>query len=225
MRDITGERFDRWTALEPSIYKNGQQYWKCRCDCGNVGDVSVYSLINGRSHSCGCKAQENRIACATTHGQSKTRLYRIWKGMRRRCYNPNDNVYRFYGGRGITVCDEWGTFPPFHDWAYQNGYDDTATGHACTLDRIDCNGPYSPENCRWADVEMQHTNTRRTRRITIDGETHIMRDWSAISGVPKPTIHRRLQCGWAEKDAVFLKPSSGNRYTQILKEREETNHG
>lgn len=220
MEDLTGKQFGRWMVISYSGKdKHGCALWNCKCECGTERPVSGYNLKSGDSKSCGCLARNKTIERETIHGQSKTRLFKIWKGMRKRCNNPNDRVYKFYGGRGIKVCKEWDDFMAFHDWAYQNGYDDTATGHACTIDRIDSNGDYCPENCRWADVEMQHSNTRRNHYITIDGETKMMRDWSRTSGVSMSTIIRRLESGWSEKDAVFISPHSGNRYNKILKDR------
>lgn len=220
MEDLTGRRFGRWTVIAPAQRRNRAMFWECRCDCGTVRDVRENNLKQGISKSCGCLARSNTVNRETTHGQSKTRLYKIWKGMRKRCNNPNDTVYEFYGGRGIMVCDEWEDFEAFYKWSYENGYDDTATGHECSIDRIDSNGPYAPWNCRRADNDTQHTNTRRNKHITIDGETHILRDWSRISGVSIPTIIRRLQSGWDTKDAIFVKARPGNKYKSILKEKE-----
>lgn len=220
MEDLTGKRFGRWTVLAPAQRRNRAMFWECQCDCGTVRDVKENSLTHGKSHSCGCLMRDTLIMRETTHGQSKTRLYKIWKGMRKRCNNSNDTVYKFYGGRGIVVCDEWNDFEAFYKWSYENGYDDTAKGHECSIDRINSNGPYSPDNCRWVDNNTQHTNTRRNRYITIDGETHILRDWSNISGVSVPTIIRRLQCGWDTKDAIFIKANPSNRYKAMIEERE-----
>lgn len=212
MIDLTGNRFGNWTVLRFS-HRNKSRipYWECKCDCGTLGFINQYSLTNGHSLSCGCTSRERSAQKQTTHGKSKTRIYRIWKGINKRCRNTKSSVYKFYGERGISVCDEWGkSFEPFYEWATANGYADNLS-----IDRIDVNGNYCPENCRWVDVETQHTNMRSNHHITIDGETHILRDWSKISKVPEPTIVRRLKCGWSEKDAVFIKPHCGNRYSSM----------
>ena len=134
----------------------------------------------------------------TTHGGSKTRLFRIWQYMRKRCYNKNDSNYERYGGRGITVCEEWNKdFAAFRDWAMANGYREDLS-----LDRIDNNGPYCPENCRWATAKQQGNNRRSTHLITYNGETHSIKEWAEITGIAKSTIGNRLKAGATPEDAL-----------------------
>lgn len=134
----------------------------------------------------------------TTHGGSKTRLYRIWQYMRKRCYNKNAINYERYGGRGITVCPEWqNDFAAFQAWALTNGYREDLT-----LDRKDNDGPYSPENCKWSTVKEQGNNRRSTHLITYKGETHSIKEWSEITGIAKSTIGNRLKAGATPEDAL-----------------------
>lgn len=212
MQDLTGKVFGEWTVIKFShLNKNRLPYWNCKCKCGTIRSVNHYSLINWKSLSCGCTSRERASEKIITHGYSKTRIYKIWKGMKKRCNNQNSSVYKFYGGRGISVCNEWmQSFELFYAWSIANGYKENLS-----IDRIDVNGNYCPDNCRWVDVETQHTNTRRNHMITIDGKTKILRDWSIESGVPASTIIRRLKDGWLEKDAVFTVPHCGNRYNKL----------
>ena len=161
MKNLKGQKFGRLTAICP-VGKNNRNavLWLCECDCGLDAIVESSSLVRGLTRSCGCldreahKFRPNR----TTHGKSGTRLYRIWKKMKSRCSNLNDPDYQqYYGSRGITVCDEWlHNFQAFHDWAMSHGYSDELT-----IDRMDNDKGYSPDNCRWATAEEQRHNQRK----------------------------------------------------------------
>lgn len=129
-----------------------------------------------------------------THRLSKTRLHHIWRNIKQRCYNPNEWCYKHYGGRGIKVCEEWkNNFMAFHDWAIANGYDENAEFGKCTIDRIDGNGDYSPENCRWVDFKMQQRNKCNSVLITYHGQTKNLIDWASELEMPISTIWRRLK--------------------------------
>lgn len=162
MDDLTNKKFGRLTAIRPA-YKNSKRnwVWLCRCDCGETPYVPGASLTNGHTKSCGC--WKNYVATtmikerSITHGASKTRLYRVWCQMRRRCSKPKDPSYKWYGSRGISVCHEWNSYPVFLQWASDNGYSD-----GLTIDRINPKDNYSPANCRWITNEE---NVSRARNV------------------------------------------------------------
>lgn len=155
--DITGQRFGRLVVVkEAGRSKQGRVLWRCRCDCGGSTIVRGADLKNGSVKSCGCARVEACRAHGTRHGGSGTRLYDIWKGMRARCNNPNHKAYPQYGGRGIKICREWDAFASFREWALANGYREDLT-----IDRINNDEGYEPNNCRWASYVEQRHNQRR----------------------------------------------------------------
>ena len=161
--DLSGQKFGKLTVLErANPNQKGGARWLCQCECGQTTTVDSYSLRSGHTKSCGCIHGE-------FHGSSYSRLYGVWNNMRNRCYNPNKESYKHYGGRGIRVCDEWlHSFAAFKEWAMSTGYDPSAPYGQCTLDRIDVNGNYEPSNCRWVDFKTQANNTRaKTDRRAI----------------------------------------------------------
>lgn len=139
---------------------------------------------------------------ASKHNGFGTRLYSIWNSMRQRCNNANSKAYRNYGGRGITICPEWDDYSVFRDWAYSSGYDDSAMRGECTLDRVDVDGPYSPDNCRWATMRLQSNNKRNTPTYELNGETRSLAEWAEITGVKYQTLFRRYKSGWSAERAL-----------------------
>lgn len=168
VKDLTGLRFGRLTVVcRAGSNERGRAMWECLCACGNYVTVVGKLLLNGDTKSCGCLIRRNAECLNLKHGQARAgkveRLYKVWLSMKTRVHNPNSNVYKHYGGRGITICKEWDeSYAAFSEWAMSHGYDAGAKRGMCTLDRIDVNGGYSPENCRFVDQRTQMKNTRKS---------------------------------------------------------------
>jgi len=170
--------------------------WNCVCDCGAAVVTRGKSLRYGVTKSCGCLARELKSQNNSKHHGFGTRLYAVWDSMRQRCNNPQNKAYKNYGGRGISICSEWDDFTKFREWAYATGYDDDAPRGVCTLDRIDVNGDYCPENCRWATAKEQGRNRRDTPYYTLGDETHDLKTWAEITGIKYETLWARHKRGW-----------------------------
>ena len=202
LKDMTGKKFNKLTVISRAENSNtGQARWNCKCECGNVIAVDGFALRIGNTRSCGCLKKEITTKRNTTHGKSKTRIYRIYTHLKERCYSKNDKRYDDYGGRGIKVCDEWlHDFMSFYNWSMDNGYTDDLS-----LDRIDVNNDYCPENCRWVTIKIQENNRRNNHILTYNGETKTLSQWSEITGIRSQTILRRIKLGWNTHDALTTK--------------------
>ena len=161
--DLTGKRKGRFEVLRKADF--GRTTWVCKCDCGKEFYLTSSKILHDAQISCGCAEKENRGSFGEktrTHGWSYTPLYRTWRQMLDRCYNSKMKNYQYYGGRGIKVCNDWRTdFVAFKDWAIAEGYQENVEGTLQSLDRIDVNGDYCPENCRWATAKMQASNLKQ----------------------------------------------------------------
>ena len=202
--DLTGKRFGKLTVIEKhSQDKWGGWNWLCRCDCGNETVVSGGHLRGMKTKSCGCSRKESKNF---SHKMTGSRIYSIWQAMKSRCYYDKNKRFKYYGGRGITVCDEWkNSFISFYEWSMKNGYDENAERGQCTIDRIDVNGNYEPNNCRWATIKQQANNTRRNHFIEYNGKTQTVSQWANELGVEPDSIFNRLQKGFTEEEALTLK--------------------
>ena len=200
LNDLTNKRFGKLTVVER--VKNdahGKTCYLCKCLCGNYTITTYGNLKYNHTSSCGCNRKENKSIGErnTTHGSSKTRLYRIWHTMKNRCYNCNSKRYNDYGSRGIEVCNEWlNDFSAFRDWSIQNGYQEHLT-----IDRINNDGNYEPNNCRWVSNVEQQNNKRNSVYIQYRGETKTLAQWSKILNKPYNTLRNRLQRGWSIEQA------------------------
>lgn len=196
-----GERYGRLVIKEYLGYQKGHRRYLCQCDCGKTKDISYTHLRNGHVRSCGCLQNEARIITHTTHNKSDTRLFRIWAKIEERCYSPQSKAYRYYGGRGIKVCDEWrNDFQSFYDWAMANGYKEDLT-----IDRIDVNGNYEPNNCRWATMQQQQNNRRNNRVFIIENQRYTLAQLSREYNINSVTLSNRLKRGLSLEEALSYK--------------------
>ncbi|MCR5436208.1 MAG: hypothetical protein K6E97_03985 [Treponema sp.] len=208
-----GKKYGRLTLIENTNIKRTTGYvWKCLCDCGNITYVPT-SQIGTNSKSCGCYGMETH----RTHNESNTRLYNIWCLMKARCYRKTNSSYNNYGGRGITVCVEWkNSYESFREWALKNGYKENLS-----IDRIDVNGNYCPENCRWADNSTQVNNRRPYGKIPITGIIQ-MKNGIYLGQV---TVNgKRIRCGSSKdletvikkRNAYIKKHNLPNKLSEVI---------
>lgn len=193
--EMTGKRFNMLTVVSRAESKNGKAYWNCVCDCGNETTVSGTNLRSGAVKSCGCLLKKEK----DTHHLSNTRLYRIWRAMLNRCYDKNYWAYKYYGEKGVKVCDEWSKdFVDFKNWSILNGYSDNLT-----IDRIDNSKGYSPENCKWSTRKEQANNRSFCKKIEYQGKTQTLMQWCEELGLNyKRTYARLYKCGWTFERAI-----------------------
>lgn len=208
--DLTGKRFGRLTVIERAETKNAKTRWKCLCDCGKYTYTITNRLVQGKTLSCGCRAYEKH-----SYKKEYPRLYMIWANMRKRCTNPHEKSYERYGGRGISVCSEWDSFPNFLKWAKNNGYNDLLS-----IDRIDNSKGYSPDNCRWATLEEQANNKRNNIIIEHDGEKRTLSEWCRLYNFSYHSASQRYrnlikQGKEIDFDIIFY---NGNRSVKKVKQ-------
>lgn len=209
--ELQGKRFGRLTVIKQTDNHHKGRHWLCRCDCGNMVEVSSYSLNKGITRSCGCLIKDilaERNKANQKHGMSRDRLYGIYYSMIHRCYYPQTNRYNRYGGRGIKVCDEWlKGFEYFKDWALQNGYQPNLS-----LDRIDSDDDYKPSNCRWVTFKEQVLNRNCMNFYTYKGKTLCVKDWARETGISYSALYQRLKRGMPFEEAInkpYTKRRSG----------------
>lgn len=196
-KNLTGLKVGRLTVIRLNcINKHRQTVWECICDCGNKTNVRGYHLLQNRVNSCGCLRNDVLAEMLRTHGMTDTSPYRSWSGMLSRCENTNDERYKDYGGRGIAVCDEWHDFEMF--WGdMKKGY-----AEGLTLDRIDVNGNYCPENCKWSTQKEQANNRRNNVIISFNGITQTLSQWADMLGINYYTLSKRFNRGWSVERAL-----------------------
>ena len=184
--DLTGVRFGRLVAIELDDQAIGRSRWVCQCDCGSRKSYVTSNLKRGTTRSCGCLQRELLAKRSSSHGgyANKDPLYNVWHGIRKRCNCPTSHNYKDYGGRGIKCVDEWNDFATFRDWAVSSGYQ-----NGLSIDRIDVDGDYSPENCRWATNTQQQNNKRNNRRMYYNGEVHTVKEWAGILEIKYQTLY------------------------------------
>lgn len=198
IEDITGKKFGYLTAIKyVGKSKGNQTLWECQCECGNKVVIHKQNLISGHTKSCGCLNRKVASERLKTHGDTNKRIYRIWHDMMYRCYSEKHKSYCYYGGKGISVCDEWKNYSCFKEWAFKNGYEDSLS-----IDRIDSNGNYEPSNCRWVDNIVQGNNTSRNLVFTVNGETDTLSNLCRKYNVSYSLAHNRIRNGWEIIDAL-----------------------
>lgn len=204
INDLTGKKFGKLTVLSYAFSdKHRVSHYLCECECGNKKIISGQSLSKGLTKSCGCikksKKSDNKLKKRDrSKWASYDRIYRIWYAIKYRCYYQNSTIYKKYGAKGITMCEEWkNDFQCFKQWALENGYKENLT-----IDRIDNSKGYSPDNCRFVDYYVQNNNRNTVHKITINNETHSISEWARIYNIPRSTIYHRLDRGWDEVTSV-----------------------
>lgn len=196
MVDHSGEKFGEWTIIE----KIDTEKYLAKCSCGTEKIVFYNNLKRGLSTNCGCIQNEKCRKRMTTHGKSKSKIYMVWAGMKRRCYNPNQKSYPDYGGRGIKMCDDWKeNFESFYKWSMENGYIEGEV----EIDRIDVNGNYCPENCRWISKKKNMNNKRNNTIVKYRNKNYTLSELADKFDIKEGLIIERLQRGWDIEDAVL----------------------
>lgn len=203
--DCSGQRYGRLLVMRMAPRIRRPVEWICVCDCGKTVTVRGSHLHLGSVQSCGCLQLDSQRTSRRTHGMSGGAFYARWKSMVNRCTLPSDTNYHKYGARGIRVCARWLKFENFRD--------DMLPSFAphLTIERIDNNGNYDPDNCRWATPTEQMLNTRRSKYLTLNGVSRRLRDWAGITGISYGTLQSRLKRGWSHEKALTETLRTGNK--------------
>lgn len=184
LKDLTGQKFGKLTVIERAEKKGKYSFWVCQCECGNKKIIRQDNLTTGHTTSCGCNAKK--------HLMGDTRIYHIWHTMLRRCNDKKHEKYEFYGNKGIEVCKEWADFKNFYNWAIVNGYNDKLT-----LDRVDFNGNYEPDNCRWITQKEQCRNKKNNLYIEYQGQTKTLVEWTELLNISYSRTYSQIKRGWS----------------------------
>ncbi|HJA66985.1 hypothetical protein B5F07_18395 [Lachnoclostridium sp. An169] len=207
--DLTGKQFNFLRVIEYSgNTRHGEALWLCECKCGTRKNIPGSKIRKGEIKSCGCMKKELSGIANVKHGMKKTRIYRIWQGIKQRTTNPNNGEFSEYGGRGVDICVEWAnSFESFKQWSFENGYSDNLT-----IDRINNQKGYYPENCRWITIKDNCRNKRNNLRLTLKGETKTIAEWAEITGINKATLRNRIiKMGWSAEKALTTKVGNQNK--------------
>lgn len=207
--DLSGQRFGRLTVTDTFIKikrkpSGSRTRWLCKCECGNEIYIDQDHLVGEKTQSCGCYRKEVTSKEHAKHHKTDTRLYNVWCSMKARCYCKTNRCYSLYGGRGIKICDEWlHDFDAFYNWSIKNGYDENAIRGRFTIERIDVNKGYCPENCTWISQSLQAKNRRNTIMIEYNNEVRPLSAWCEIFNTPYTTAYHRYKRG-VSLSALFV---------------------
>jgi hypothetical protein len=200
MNTLIGKRFGTLTAISAvPRSKTSRAKILCRCDCGQEKAIDPASLVHGRTTSCGCERRSAISRATTKHGMSRTKEHMVWRSMKQRCTDINASNYAQYGGRGISVCDEW--MNSFEAFIADMGMMPT---HNSSIERENVNGNYEPANCRWATPVEQANNQRRNRTLTYLGRTQTIAQWARELNIPADRIYGRKRLGFSDAEALFI---------------------
>ena len=212
-KSLVGKKFNSLTVLEVSSNKKNDNYLLvCKCDCGNIQTIRATRVINGITKTCGCRnkgysySKSNKLSCLYPT------FYSIWNSMKHRCYDKSNKKYKNYGARGIKICKEWkDSFENFLNWCLNSDYE-----KGLTLDRIDVNSDYKPNNCRWANFTIQARNKTNNNLVTYNNETKCVAQWCEDLNIPYNTIRARLRLGWTPELAFTTPISKSNKRKKLI---------
>lgn len=196
-----GDKYGRLTIIREveNINKYRDRFFECKCECGSIKTYRLSQLTRGHTKSCGCYRKEVLSKLYKTHGDSRTKLHMIWCTMLQRCNNVKSQRYKYYGARGIEVCQKWTKYVQFKNWAISHGYEE-----GLTLERKNNNGNYCPKNCTWIPRSEQPKNARSNILITYKGKTKIASQWAKELNIHGETLRRRIRNGMTGKEAIEI---------------------